>query len=167
MGPRRVAPALPLTMVRHRIGAFVFALAAGVAVGSVAPTTIGFTAAIAAPLGYFTWFKAYGMLPLGSFLWDLVVVGGLGLGLLAFLAGLLVFRSGTAGQRWANGAGFVAATLLAGELLHPLLEGYPSNDLRPWSRTWSSYGVELALLAATLAAMALAQRGDPARARAR
>lgn len=127
------------------------------ALACVAPVTLGWSAAIAAPSAYFSWFKAYGGLQLGRLLWDLVVVGGLGLGLPAFVAALAAFRLGAA--RLSDWLLFTLAALLFSLVLLPWLQDGVrfGKALVSMDRPWWAYGVELSLLLATLAARARAR----------
>lgn len=141
-------------MIRHALQRMFWPIALGFALACVATVTLGFSAAIAAPSTYFAWFKAHGVLPLGRMLWDLVVVGGLGLGLPAFVAASAAMRLGTADL--VAGLLFALAALAFSLVLLPWLhEGVRfTRALASVARPWWSYGVELSLLLATLAALA-------------
>lgn len=125
----------------------------GFGAACIASVTLGLSAAIGAPSGYFAWFRSHDASHLGLLLWDLVVVGGLGFGLPAYVAALAAFRLG--GPTLLRCALFIVTALACGLLLLPWLHDGLSWDkvLASASRSWWRYGVELALVLAALAAL--------------
>lgn len=159
VGGAEDGPPLPCKldgMIRMLFPGMFWPLAMAFGLACVASVTLGFSAAIAAPSAYLAWFKAYGGLQLGRMLWDLVVVGGLGLGLPAFVAALAAFRLGAA--RVTDWLLFTLAALLFILFFLPWLqEGTRfGKALASVARPWWGYGVELSLLLATLTARAKA-----------
>ena len=136
----------------------VVCLVLGVAVGIASVFVLARTAAIAAPQGFFAWFKQAGSIEAGVFSWDLLVTYGLGVGLPAFIVALLAFRfvvAATAGSALA----FAAGVLLAIHGLAPLWFGHPLDTV--WQRPWFYYApLEASLGLATWAAWWIARRGQ-------
>ncbi|KQP15172.1 hypothetical protein [Pseudorhodoferax sp. Leaf267] len=129
-------------------------IAMGFGLACVATVTLGFSTALAAPSVYLGWFKSIGSQHVGRMLWDLMVVGALGLGVPAFVAALAAFKLG--GARFLDGALFALAALLSSLILLPWLHNgiRIGRSLDAMARPWWTYGVELSLMLATLAALA-------------
>ena len=127
----------------------------GIAVAVVVTFSVGFTSAIVSPNGLFDWFKARASLDAGLFLWELIVVFGLGAGLPAFLALLTAFRFSVKPTVRAV-MFFLAGFFLVGYVSVPLVYSVPFS--LAISRPWWAYALEVVLLVSTLAAMLIARR---------
>jgi|GEM_PF-2775096 len=141
-------------MLRSNLAQKSLCLVLGAVVGIIALFVMPISAALAAPAGFFSWFKQAGSIDTGLFLWDVVVTYGLGLGLPAFMALLLAFRhfvAATIGSALA----FLAGVLLTIHVLAPLWFGY-TLDLA-FQRPWFAYALELSLVVGVLAAMLVAR----------
>jgi hypothetical protein len=128
-------------------------LVLGFGVACVALVTLHATRGIAPPGAYLGWFQGSGMSQLGRMLWDLLVVGALGLGLPGFIGAVAAFRLGRpALSHWAL---FVAAALLCLLVLLPWLHDGMAlgRAVASMARPWWRYGVELSLLIAALVAL--------------
>lgn len=135
-------------------------IAAAFATACVAQVALGVSSAIAAPQAYISLFKATGARQVGFALWDLAVVGSIGLGIPAFVASLAALRLSR--PTLLNAVVFIVATLLFADVLLPWLQnGNWSRVASTFTlRSWWRYGVELALVIGTFAAlMAVRRRG--------
>lgn len=151
-------------MSGSRVVQAVVCLVLGVAVGIASIFVLAHTAAIAAPEGFFAWFKQAGSIEAGVFSWDLLVTYGLGVGLPAFIVALLALRfvvAATAGSALA----FAAGVLLAIHGLAPLWFGTPLDTVS--QRPWFYYALEASLGLATWAAWWIARRWQRSSADAR
>lgn len=128
-------------------------VAAGFGVACVALVTLQATKTIAPPSMYVAWFNSHEASHIGRMLWDLLVVGSLGLGLPAFVGAVAAFRLGRPVLlHWAL---FVLAALLCTLVVLPWLhDGMRfGRAIESMVRPWWRYGAELALLLASLAAL--------------
>jgi hypothetical protein len=126
---------------------------AGFGVACVALVTLQATRTITPPTMYMAWFNGNGASHIGRMLWDLLVVGSLGLGLPAFVGAVAAFRLGRpALLHWLL---FVVAALLCTLVLLPWLhDGVRfGRAVESMARPWWRYGAELSLLFASLAAL--------------
>lgn len=117
--------------------------------------TIAITAAIAAPISFFDWFKSRDALTAGIFIWDLAVVYGLGLGVLAFLLLLAAFRLVARPSFW-SALLFVMGFLLTAHLAVPISSGTPLSFF--YSRPVNGFALEVSLIVAAVGALLLARR---------
>ena len=127
----------------------------GIVVAVVVTFTVGFTSAITSPNGLFDWFKARASLDAGLFLWELIVVFGLGAGLPAFLALLTAFRFAVE-PTVRSGLFFLGGFFLVGYVFVPLVYSAPLS--LAISRPWWAYALEIVLIAATVGALLIARR---------
>lgn len=128
-------------------------VAAGFCVACVALVTLQATKSIAPPSMYVAWFNSHEAPHIGRMLWDLLVVGSLGLGLPAFVGAVAAFRLGRPVLlHWVL---FVVAALLCMLVLLPWLhDGVRlGRTIDSMARPWWRYGAELALLLASLTAL--------------
>lgn len=128
---------------------YLLCLFLGIVIAFVATFVIGYTSAIAAPQLWFTWF---GSTEVGLFLWDTIVVYGLGVGVPAVLALFIAFRF-TIKPTMYSGITFVIGVLLAAYVLLPLVYDTPLS--LAYTRPWWGYGFEVSLICAVLAALLL------------
>jgi hypothetical protein len=129
-------------------------LVIGAAVALIATFTHGYTAAIAAPIELFDWFKSRDSVELGVLLWDFTVVSGLGIGLLSFFALLAAFRffaKPMAGPAFF----FLIGALLITHVVMPLAYDTPLS--LAFSRSWWGYGLELSLISSVVFSLLLAR----------
>ena len=128
-------------------------VAIGFGVACVALVTLNVSREIAPPGLYMSWFNGHGVSHLGRMLWDLLVVGSLGLGVPGFVGAMAAFRLGRPVLlHWAL---FVAAALLCALVLLPWLHdgvGF-RRAMASMARPWWRYGAEMSLLLAALAAL--------------
>jgi hypothetical protein len=127
-------------------------VAMAVGLGCVSLVSLGMSSALSAPTAYTGWFRSNGAYHFGLLLWDLMVVGGLGLGIPAFVAALAAFRLGSSAAL--NVLAFLAVALLSILLFLPWLhEGVRwGRAVSSMAKPWWRYGVELSLILGTLAA---------------
>lgn len=85
----------------------------GVAVFMAATYSIGFTAAIAMPKGLVEWALQNSLAALIIFLWDLIIVNLLGIGLLSFAAVFLLVKFSSLNWKWVAAGFVIAETLVA------------------------------------------------------
>lgn len=122
----------------------------GILVSFIAVYLFGYTTALAMPVGFLAFFGS-----LSLFVWDLVAVNFLGIGLIAFVAAWLIFRT-VKRPRPLHGLVTILGILFGAYIAVPLLHGLPLHFsvLRPWS----GYGFEICILLAFLAAWSLSGR---------
>jgi hypothetical protein len=119
----------------------------------VALVTLQATKTIMPPSMYVAWFNSNGASHIGRMLWDLLVVGSLGLGLPAFVGAVAAFRLGRPViLHWAL---FVVAALLCSLVVLPWLhDGVRFGQaIGSIAKPWWRYGAELSLLLASFAAL--------------
>lgn len=133
-------------------------VAAAFATACIAQVTLGVTSVFAAPQAYVSLFKVTGARQVGFALWDLAVVGGIGLGIPAFVASLAALRLSR--PTLLNAVVFIVATLLFADVLLPWLQhGNWSRVVSTFAvRSWWRYGIELAMVLGTLAALMVARK---------
>jgi hypothetical protein len=131
----------------------------GIGVGFVVVRVLAYTAAFSAPRGLFLGFRSRAAFEIGLFLWDAIVVYGLGAGVITFAALLAAYR-GFAAPTVASALCYLAGIMLTIYVLIPLAENMPIY--LALSRQWWAYGLELSLVVSTflarLAALSLAAR---------
>jgi len=132
-----------------------FGFVLGVLTAFLAVFTIAITAAIAAPMGFFDWFKSRGILTAGLFLWDLAVVFGLGLGTVVLLSLLASFRL-AARPLVGFTILFVAGFLLTSHVIVPIIYGTPLSFF--YLRPVNGFALEVSLILAAVSALLLARR---------
>ncbi|KQP49081.1 hypothetical protein [Pseudorhodoferax sp. Leaf274] len=128
-------------------------VAAGFGVACVALVTLQAAKTITPPSMYVAWFNSNGAFHIGRMVWDLLVVGSLGLGFPAFVGAIAAFRLGRPVLlHWAL---FAMAALLCTLVLLPWLhDGVRfGRAVESIARPWWRYGAELSLLLASLAAL--------------
>ena len=128
-------------------------VAAGFGVACVALVTLQATKTIAPPSMYVAWFNGHEASHIGRMLWDLLVVGSLGLGLPAFVGAVAAFRLGRPVLlHWVL---FVLAALLCIFVVLPWLhDGVRfGRTVESMVRPWWRYGAELSLMVASLIAL--------------
>lgn len=128
-------------------------LALGAVLAVAVTWLLAATMAIAAPAGFFAWFKSHGALDLGLAIWTLLVAYLPAMGIPAFMVLSAVFRFGRATV--ASAVSFVAGVLLVMYLAYPLAEGWSFS--LAFQRPWWGYGLELSLFAGAAAALLLAR----------
>ena len=124
----------------------------GIAIMAISPIAI--TSAIATPLGFLSWFRSIGALGVGFFLWDSLVVHGLGVGFLALLLLLAMYR-GPVSPTVRSAGCFVAGSLTAFHLIMPLVYQTPLSLVV--TRHWWNYSLEFALIASAALALLIAR----------
>lgn len=128
-------------------------VATGFCVACVALVTLQVTKTIVPPSMYIAWFNSNGASHIGRMLWDLFVVGSLGLGLPAFILAITAFRLGRPVLlHWLL---FVVVALLCTLVILPWIhDGVRfGRAIESLARPWWRYGAELSLLLASLAAL--------------
>ena len=130
---------------------------AGLGIAIVAISPIAVTSAIATPAGFLPWFRAMGAIGVGLFVWNTLVVHGLGVGLLAFFVLFALYR-GPVSPTVRSAGFFVAGSLTAFHLIIPLAYRTPLSLVV--TRYWWSYSLELALVLAAALALWVARGGS-------
>lgn len=114
---------------------------AGIALAFLFTWTLGFTLAIAAPADFFAGGES--LVPFRLFLWELLVVNGLGVGLIAVVvAALASWAMPVAALRICATAAAVAWAVA--HFVVPVLHG--GTVVSPFGRYWWGYGFETMLL---------------------
>lgn len=116
---------------------------------------VGYSNAIAAPQGFFEWFRSSLSVEFGVLAWDMLVVYGIPVGLPIALATLVVCWISNLPRRYA--AAFVAAgALLALFVLIPMYSGEPQTRPLLWWASALEYSI---LIGAAAGAFAWRRRG--------
>jgi hypothetical protein len=136
----------------------------GVAVGLVVVHTLAFTATFSAPRGIFLGFRSRAAFEIGLFLWDAIIVYGLGAGVITFSALLAAYGS-FAAPTARSALFYLAGVVLAIYVLIPLAEHMPVS--LALSRQWWAYGLELSLVASAFLALGVARAIAARRAKTR
>ena len=129
--------------------AVVSALSAGALLMFVLVPVMGYSNAIAAPQGFFEWFRSHLTIELGALVWDMLVVYGIPVGLPVALATIVVCWRSTL-PKYAVAGLVVVGSLIALYVLLPLYYGEPQTRLLPW---WASSLEFSILLGAALGAL--------------
>jgi len=141
---------MPKTLRRSSL----FCGSLGVAVGVVVVHTLAFTATFSAPRGIFLGFRSRAAFEIGLFLWDAMVVYGLGAGVITFGALLAAYGSFAVPTARSTLA-YLAGIALSIYVLIPLAENMPVS--LALSRQWWAYGLELSLVASAFLALVVAR----------
>ena len=128
---------------------------AGLGIAIIAISPIAVTSAVATPAGFLPWFRAMGAIGLGLFVWNSLVVHGLGVDILAFFTLFAMYR-GPVSPTVRSAGFFVAGSLTAFHLIMPLAYHTPLSLV--FTRYWWSYSLEFVLVVAAAFAL-LATRG--------
>jgi hypothetical protein len=120
------------------------AFTAGIIVSIIAVYPLGYTNAIAIPAGFLEFFGVSSL-----FVWNLFVVNFIGIGIIAFLLALFVFRAAK-NNRVMHGLAALSGIFVGAYVIVPWLHGMPVHF--PFTRPWSAYGFELSIALAFLAA---------------
>jgi hypothetical protein len=103
---------------------------------------LGISSAIAGPAHYFPWAKAHGVLEPALFLWEVVVIGGIGVGAPALVSLVVLVRTFTYARVTLVGA--FAAALLCGLYVAVPMAYFETPQL-PLNQPWWAFGKEMAL----------------------
>ncbi len=150
---------MPKTLRSHSL----FCGLLGVAVGLVVVHTLAYTAAFSAPRGIFLGLRSRAAFEIGLFLWDAVVVYGLGAGVITFGALLAAYCS-FAVPTARSALFYLAGIVLTIYVLIPLAEHMPVS--LALSRQWWAYGLELSLVVSAFLALVVARAISATRRRA-
>ena len=123
---------------------------AGILISLIAVYLIGYTIAIAMPTGFLAFFGS-----LSLFLWDLLIVNFLGVGIIAFMSAFVIFRT-IKQPRMLHGILAILGILCGAYIVVPLLYDIPLY--LPINRSWWGYGFEICVLLAFITAWFLAKR---------
>jgi hypothetical protein len=117
---------------------------------------IGYSSAVAAPAGFFDWFRSHLSIELGVLAWDMSVVFGLPVLVPVALVTLLVSWFSKLNS-YAVAAIVAVGVLLAVHALMPLYYGSPHVGLRHWWANALEYSI---LLGAAAGALVSHRRGN-------
>lgn len=126
------------------------AFTAGIIVSIIAVYPLGFTNAIAIPARFLGFFGTASL-----FVWNLFVVNFLGIGIIAFLLALFVFRADKM-HGIMHGLAALTGIFVGAYFIVPSLHGMPVHI--SFARPWWAYGFELSIALAFLAAWPIAVR---------
>ena len=124
----------------------VFVALAGFALSFAVVPLVGWSSAIAYPVGWSDWFRSFASVHLWVFLWDFAVVGSLGAGIAIFLAVIgILFVART--KHVATVPIFLVVFFVCIHVLQPIFQGQ-AHLVMPivFGRNWSGYGIELSIV---------------------
>lgn len=113
---------------------------------------LGRSSAIVAPASMFVWMQGHGLQALAAFLWDVLVVYGLGVALPVIVTLLVIFRT-TRTHHIAIAACLALGVLVSVYLLYPLEFGQHSVSL--FELQWWQQGLMASLLLACAIALGI------------
>ncbi len=126
------------------------AFTAGIIVSIIAVYLLGYTNAIAIPTGFLEFFGTSSL-----FVWNLFIVNILGIGIIAFLLALFVFRAAKK-HVLMHVLAAISGIFVGVHIIVPLLHDLPI--LISFARPWWAFGFELSVALAFLAAWLIAGR---------